>query len=84
MSLETQQERTHEDIYDVFQEHMEHGEWIDARDLIVHCIENDYNTLASTLQREYNENVCQDCLGTGVVVEGDFDNQTEKQCLCQK
>lgn len=29
------------------------------------------------------EEVCEDCHGTGIVVEGEHDDHTEKKCHCQ-
>lgn len=83
MSLEVEQQRTLEDLYEQLTSCVDLSEWKEARDLIVFAIEQEYHPLAKSMQDYYNENRCEDCLGTGKIIEGNFDNQIEKDCVCQ-
>ena len=83
MSINAKQQEILDGIYEKFQEHVDAKEYADARNMLAEVIGQGHTVLAKTMNEYYNENVCQDCLGTGRIVEGEFDNQIEKECICQ-
>lgn len=71
-----------EGIYEKFQEHVDTSEWYEAKSMLKETIDRGNIPLSKEMNRYYNENVCQDCLGTGRVMEGEYDNIREKECIC--
>ena len=84
IEIKTKTETKEGEIQPAFNESIKKAKWEEQRQLVLKADENGYKFLAQHMNRIYHEKVCGGCLGTMRIVEGEFDNQTEKPCtLCQ-
>ena len=58
-------------------------EYVEAKELMTHYIQEDQPKLVKKMMDYYREYVCELCLGDGFTVEGTLDNQYEAKCECQ-
>ena len=84
MSKEAVLERTEENMFVELAFLVDNRRWEEARGVITYTMDTEFQDVAKAMTDYYNIEVCKDCKGMGTVVEGDYDNQYEVQCLCQK
>ncbi len=74
-----------EDTVNKFTEMVDLGEWKEARSYLANLIDSGMASirLAESLNKYFQDNLCKECLGTGEIVDGEFDDQLTSKCICQ-
>ena len=82
-SIPIETQRTEEAMFIDLTNMVELCEWKNARSYIAKIIDNEFYNVAKQMNDYYEIKKCQLCLGTETLVQGDFDDQVEKPCICQ-